>query len=43
MRRSFHDHGVMTNDGREVWVLVDTPTGWKIASVTWSVRDAKAN
>jgi ketosteroid isomerase-like protein len=35
---SFHDDGRMTNDGREIWVLIKTSAGWKIASVTWSVR-----
>jgi len=36
-RYSFHDAGVQTNAGREVWVLLSTPRGWKIASVTWSI------
>lgn len=27
----------VTNHGREIWTLLDTPDGWKITSVTWSV------
>ena len=37
-RYSFHANGVMTNHGREIWVLIQTDGGWKIASVTWSVE-----
>jgi hypothetical protein len=34
----FFDHGVRTNHGREVWILLESAGGWKIASVTWTVE-----
>ena len=33
----FVEDGHVTNHGREIWTLLDTPDGWKITSVTWSV------
>ena len=38
---TFLDASVATNDGREIWVLARTRTGWKIASVTWSIHELK--
>jgi hypothetical protein len=37
-RYEFYSAGKLGNSGREVWVLLRTPAGWKITSVTWSIR-----
>ena len=37
-RYEFYSAGQLGNSGREVWVLLRTPDGWKITSVTWSIR-----
>lgn len=39
-RYEFYNAGKLGNSGREVWVLLRTPAGWKITSVTWSVHPA---
>ncbi|TIK68805.1 nuclear transport factor 2 family protein [Stenotrophomonas maltophilia] len=39
---SFHDDGVKTNWGREMWQLVRTEQGWKIFSVIYSIRDSRS-
>ncbi|HDS1581500.1 TPA: nuclear transport factor 2 family protein [Stenotrophomonas maltophilia] len=39
---SFHDDGVITNWGTEMWQLVRTERGWKIFSVVYSMRDARS-
>jgi len=36
-RYAFLEQGVQTNHGREIWTLVQTAAGWRIASVTWSI------
>lgn len=39
---SFHDDGVKTNWGKEMWQLVRTERGWKIFSVIYSMRDSRS-
>jgi len=39
---SFHDDGVKTNWGKEMWQLIRTEQGWKIFSVIYSVRDSRS-
>nr|WP_285318671.1 nuclear transport factor 2 family protein [Stenotrophomonas maltophilia] len=39
---SFHDDGVKTNWGKEIWQLIRTERGWKIFSVIYSVRDSRS-
>lgn len=39
---SFHDDGVKTNWGKEMWQLIRTERGWKIFSVIYSIRDSRS-
>ncbi|EML7990814.1 nuclear transport factor 2 family protein [Stenotrophomonas maltophilia] len=39
---SFHDDGVKTNWGKEMWQLIRTEQGWKIFSVIYSIRDSRS-
>ncbi|MFV1845190.1 nuclear transport factor 2 family protein [Stenotrophomonas maltophilia] len=39
---SFHDDGVKTNWGKEMWQLIRTEQGWKIFSVVYSIRDSRS-
>ena len=33
----FLEDGKVSNHGREVWTLIETPDGWRITSVSWSI------
>jgi len=37
-RYGFYEDHKMTNQGQEIWSLVKTKEGWKVASVIWSIK-----